>query len=42
MAEPIRIANCSGFFGDRLSAAKEMVDDGPAPAAAAGDERARA
>jgi hypothetical protein len=27
--EPIRIANCSGFFGDRLSAAREMVDDGP-------------
>ncbi|MEO7369330.1 MAG: acyclic terpene utilization AtuA family protein [Ilumatobacteraceae bacterium] len=25
---PIRIANCSGFFGDRLSAAKEMVDGG--------------
>jgi hypothetical protein len=23
---PVRIANCSGFFGDRLSAAKEMVD----------------
>jgi hypothetical protein len=29
MGEPIRIANCSGFFGDRLSAAKEMVEDGP-------------
>jgi hypothetical protein len=29
MAEPIRIANCSGFFGDRLSGAAEMVDDGP-------------
>ena len=29
MSEPIRIANCSGFFGDRLSAAREMVDDGP-------------
>ncbi len=27
--EPLRIANCSGFYGDRLSAAKEMVDDGP-------------
>ncbi len=26
---PVRIANCSGFFGDRLSAAKEMVADGP-------------
>src|ERR1051325_10413531 len=25
----IRIANCSGFYGDRLSAAREMVDDGP-------------
>ncbi len=23
---PLRIANCSGFFGDRLSAAREMVD----------------
>ena len=29
MSEPIRIANCSGFFGDRLSAAQEMVDGGP-------------
>jgi hypothetical protein len=29
MAAPIRIANCSGFFGDRLSAAKEMVEGGP-------------
>lgn len=27
--EVVRIANCSGFYGDRLSAAKEMVDDGP-------------
>ena len=27
--EPLRIANCSGFFGDRLSAAKEMVEGGP-------------
>ncbi len=25
----IRIANCSGFYGDRLSAAKEMVEGGP-------------
>jgi len=25
---PIRIANCSGFFGDRLSAAREMVQGG--------------
>ena len=24
----VRIANCSGFFGDRLSAAKEMVEGG--------------
>ncbi len=23
---PVRVANCSGFFGDRLSAAKEMVE----------------
>ena len=29
MADPIRIANCSGFYGDRLSAAAEMVDGGP-------------
>jgi hypothetical protein len=29
MTEPIRIANCSGFFGDRLSGAREMVEDGP-------------
>jgi hypothetical protein len=29
MAAPIRIANCSGFFGDRLSAAREMVEAGP-------------
>ena len=26
---PVLVANCSGFFGDRLSAAKEMVDGGP-------------
>jgi hypothetical protein len=25
---PVRIANCSGFFGDRISAAREMVDPG--------------
>ncbi|MGK0222859.1 MAG: hypothetical protein ACI9ON_002099 [Limisphaerales bacterium] len=25
----IRIANCSGYYGDRLSAAKDMVDGGP-------------
>lgn len=29
MADAIRIANCSGFYGDRLSAAKEMVEGGP-------------
>ena len=29
MARPLRIANCSGFYGDRLSAAKEMVEGGP-------------
>ena len=29
MADPIRIANCSGFFGDRLTAAREMVEGGP-------------
>ena len=29
MSDPIRIANCSGFYGDRLSAAKEMVEGGP-------------
>jgi hypothetical protein len=29
MTKPIRIANCSGFFGDRLSAAREMVEGGP-------------
>src|SRR5574341_1924725 len=25
----LRIANCSGFYGDRLSAAREMVEGGP-------------
>lgn len=32
MAEPgapIRIANCSGFYGDRIDAAREMVEGGP-------------
>jgi Acyclic terpene utilisation family protein AtuA len=29
MTTPLRIANCSGFYGDRLSAAKEMVEGGP-------------
>ncbi len=28
-SDAIRIANCSGFFGDRLSAAREMVQGGP-------------
>ena len=26
---PVRIANCSGFYGDRISAAREMVEGGP-------------
>jgi hypothetical protein len=26
---PIRIANCSGFYGDRITAAREMVEGGP-------------
>ncbi len=25
----LRIANCSGFLGDRRTAAREMVDGGP-------------
>ena len=29
MTDPIRIANCSGFFGDRPSGALEMVQGGP-------------
>ena len=29
MTDPLRIANCSGFYGDRLSAAQEMVEGGP-------------
>ena len=28
-ARPVSIANCSGFYGDRLSAAREMVEGGP-------------
>jgi len=28
-SDVLRIANCSGFYGDRLSAAREMVDGGP-------------
>ncbi len=27
--DTIRIANCSGFYGDRVSAAREMVEGGP-------------
>ncbi len=27
--EPLIVANCSGFYGDRISAAREMVDGGP-------------
>jgi hypothetical protein len=26
---PIRIGNCSGFYGDRIAAAREMVEGGP-------------
>ena len=26
---PVRIGNCSGFYGDRVAAAREMVDGGP-------------
>src|ERR1700689_1753625 len=26
---PVRIANCSGFYGDRAAAARELVDGGP-------------
>ena len=29
MTDSIRIANCSGFFGDRPSGAREMVEGGP-------------
>ena len=29
MGTPLRIANCSGFYGDRISAAREMVEGGP-------------
>jgi len=29
MSQAIRIANCSGFYGDRLAAAREMVEGGP-------------
>ena len=29
MSDVIRIGNCSGFYGDRLDAAREMVEGGP-------------
>ena len=29
MPESLRVANCSGFYGDRISAAKEMGEGGP-------------
>jgi hypothetical protein len=29
VTDTLRIANCSGFYGDRLSAAREMVEGGP-------------
>ncbi len=29
MRRPVRIANCSGFYGDRASAAREMAEGGP-------------
>ena len=29
MSETIRIGNCSGYYGDRLAAAREMIDGGP-------------
>src|SRR5690348_1086693 len=28
-SDVLRIANCSGFYGDRIAAAREMVDGGP-------------
>jgi hypothetical protein len=29
VSRPLRIANCSGFYGDRFSAAREMLEGGP-------------
>ncbi|KZX59064.1 exopolyphosphatase [Halioglobus sp. HI00S01] len=29
MTDVIKVANCSGFYGDKLSAAREMVEGGP-------------
>src|SRR5580700_2806604 len=31
MTRPVHIANCSGFYGDRLAAAREMLDQGSSP-----------
>ena len=31
MTRPVRIANCSGFYGDRFAAAREMLDQGSGP-----------
>jgi hypothetical protein len=31
MTRPVRIANCSGFYGDRLAAAREALDQGSGP-----------
>ncbi|MBV9290843.1 MAG: acyclic terpene utilization AtuA family protein, partial [Frankiales bacterium] len=28
MARPLRIGNCSGFYGDRFAAMREMLDGG--------------
>ena len=28
-SQVIKIANCSGYYGDKLSAAKDMIDGGP-------------
>ncbi len=28
-SEPIKIANCSGYYGDQIDAARQMVDGGP-------------
>ena len=28
-AQPLRVGNCSGFYGDRLSAMREMLEGGP-------------
>lgn len=29
MTAPVRVANCSGFYGDRLAAMREVLDGGP-------------